>query len=275
MSEIFDILFSGIDSNNEVRKNKGRKLYMQLAIVARTNDPKNLRRIRVYLPDKGGRVESDWMFRLSQTPFNDHELPKVGQTVLVAFVEGNPHRGVIMGVLGNLANPPFEDKQNIDDDHYQAFSNDVTQTVGNNLNLDIINDRTVEVGDDDSLKVANERRLEAKSEKKKIEVDKTTEVGVDYEVKVGASFRLSTTSGSFIEMSPLGTITLGDAFGHRWELGGIGGSTWTWNAAGSKINVINARDFEINGKSVATVGALDNDGDRLISRGYEDNERYN
>jgi hypothetical protein len=37
---------------------------------------------------------------------------------------------------------------------------------------------------------------------------------------------------------------------------------------GSNMNLINATDIQINGKSIATIGATDSHGDTIVSRGW-------
>jgi hypothetical protein len=102
-----------------------------------------------------------------------------------------------------------------------------------------------------------------------IEGESKVTIGSDYTVNCGKSIRLQNTAGAYLELNESGFVILGDAFGHVWTLGGgAGGSGWNWDANGASINIENATDFQVNGKSITTIGAFDSRGDNLVNRGW-------
>lgn len=102
-----------------------------------------------------------------------------------------------------------------------------------------------------------------------IDGESKTTTGADYKVNCGKSIRLQNSAGAYLELNEAGFVVLGDAYGHKWTLGsGTGGSGWEWDAANASINIVNAADFQINGKTVTTLGAIDSRGDSLVQRGW-------
>lgn len=99
--------------------------------------------------------------------------------------------------------------------------------------------------------------------------DSKTETPGNNTIHCGKSLRLTNDAGCYLELSETGTVILGDAYGHVWTLGGgTGGAVWSWNANGANINIVNASDMTINGKTIATVGAKDTRNDTIIERGW-------
>lgn len=75
-----------------------------MAEVSKTDDPKGLGRITVKFQVKGTLVESDWLQVMSFYGGADYGaffLPQPGESVLVAFVQGNLSQPVVLGSLWN------------------------------------------------------------------------------------------------------------------------------------------------------------------------------
>lgn len=75
-----------------------------MAQVSKTNDPKGLGRITVKFQVKDTLVESDWLQVMSFYGGPDYGaffLPQPGESVLVAFVQGNASQPVVLGSLWN------------------------------------------------------------------------------------------------------------------------------------------------------------------------------
>lgn len=85
----------------------GRVQGVQYGIVATNNDPMRLGRIQVFDASKGGKSVSDWLIRI--LPFSGFSppLPAIAETVLIGYVDGDPHNGVYFGNLQNAINPPI------------------------------------------------------------------------------------------------------------------------------------------------------------------------
>jgi len=245
MNGLFGTIYGSKQASKTATELNGRNVYLQLAMVTDNNDndrETGRRRIKATTASKGGKVSTDWLTRCLAAPTVDEEMPKIGQTVLIGYIDGNPHKGVYFGVLMNGTNPPLE-KGDAINDRRQAVTNDHHVTVGNN--------DTLEVGLDWQRTVKNNGT-----------------------VSVGKSLRLQNDMGAYLELNEAGFAVLGDAFGHRWVLGGStggnggSGSDWEWDANGASINIVNAGEFTVNGKSIASVGARDTDNDTLITRGW-------
>ncbi|KAB8051911.1 Rhs element Vgr protein [Janthinobacterium sp. FT14W] len=83
-----------------------------LGAVSNTEDPKGLGRIRVFLTLSGASIESDWLQVMSffaGPGYGAFFLPKKGDSVLLAFADGNPNKPYVLGFLWNgVQKPPVE-----------------------------------------------------------------------------------------------------------------------------------------------------------------------
>ena len=133
---IFERLHQAKAAGNIAADMQGRSPFFSIGIVTRTDDPTNKRRVKVTLQSKGGRTETDWLNRLVASPFDDPPIPRIGQTVGVLFIDGNPHRGVYFGALTNATNverdlgdPVKDDGRTIEGDQTEAIEKSRTTTV--------------------------------------------------------------------------------------------------------------------------------------------------
>jgi Type VI secretion system/phage-baseplate injector OB domain len=101
-------LFASIAKANS--DSQGRVRGAQYAIVADIDDPLNLNRIKVLEPAKGARSTSDWLFSISPLFGLSLPVPPIGTTVLVSYIDGNPHHGVYLGAVVNIKNKPSSDR---------------------------------------------------------------------------------------------------------------------------------------------------------------------
>ena len=120
--------------------------------------------------------------------FGGIHIPRVGQEVVVDFLEGDPDRPIITGCLYNADNKPpyalpanrtqsgiksrssagattdnfneirFEDKKGAEELHVQA-EKDLTTLVKNDQTSDIKHDRTVTIGHNDTLQITGDQVL--------------------------------------------------------------------------------------------------------------------
>jgi len=123
-------------------------------------------------------------------------IPRIGQEVVVRFLEGDPDRPIVTGALYNKDNKPpydlptnrtqsgiksrsskggtannfnelrFEDKKGAEELHTQA-EKDMSTLVKNDQDLRVGVDRKIEVGHNEDVTVANDRSLEVGSDKAK------------------------------------------------------------------------------------------------------------
>lgn len=95
--ELFDAIL-------KAQENQGRVQGLQYAVVADTEDPLGIGRVQCYDVTKGGAI-TDWLIRIVPAYGISLPLPPKGATVLIGYMDGNPHQGVYFGTLTNLVNP--------------------------------------------------------------------------------------------------------------------------------------------------------------------------
>ena len=159
------------------------------------------------------RVSQPW----AGTGFGGVTIPRIGQEVIIDFLEGDPDRPIITGrVYNGESKPPYELPANkahsglmsrstpkggsanfngvrMDDgigaemmqiqaekDEDILVKNDKSETVGNNETIQIGVDRTENVGNNESLTVGNNQQI-------KIGVDRSEDVGNNETIKIASN----------------------------------------------------------------------------------------
>jgi phage gp45-like len=84
----------------------GRILGLSLGVVASTDDPLGIQRLQVYDNAKGGKYLSDWLFRALPYTSYSPPVPKLGDLVIIGYINGDPHKGCYLGVVVNQKNKP-------------------------------------------------------------------------------------------------------------------------------------------------------------------------
>jgi len=206
--------------------------------------PDEFGRVRVQFHwDRQGRDDENsscWV-RVAQiwagTGWGAQFLPRIGQEVVVEFLEGDPDRPLITGRLYNADNkPPYalpasktqsgiksrsskgasasnfneirlEDKKGSEEfyvqaekDYKQHIKNDRAETVGNNRSLDVGKDKSETVGNDKSISVG-------KNFTEDVGESTTITVGKKYLLEAGDEITLKTGQAS-ITMKKDGSITI-------------------------------------------------------------------
>ena len=161
------------------------------------------------------RVASTW----AGNKWGAIQIPRVGQEVVVEFLEGNPDRPLITGSVYNAQQMPpwdakptqsgwkshsskqggapsnelrFEDKKGSEEVFVRAEKdlkfvvvNDETATVGHDRKVTVKNDETLEVEHDRKRTVGNDETLEVKNNRKrKVAKDETVEISGKQTVEV-------------------------------------------------------------------------------------------
>lgn len=109
MQELYQALARAEQAHMTTSDLEGRAFGVSLAVVADVTDPMLLGRIRVLLSAKGAKTLSDWLVRLTSSKFISVPLVSPGDTVAVAFINGDPAQGVYLGAINNLPQPPAKE----------------------------------------------------------------------------------------------------------------------------------------------------------------------
>jgi len=182
------------------------------------------------------RVSQNWAGKQWGAMF----LPRIGQEVIVEFLEGDPDRPIITGRVYNAEQMPpyplpgeqtkstiksnsskggggsnelrFEDKKGGEEiylhgqkDWTIAIENDKNQTVGHDETLRVGNDKTAQIGHDDTLSVGNNQSIA-------IGVDQTEKIGSNMTLMVGAAKTEVVTLVSTETIGGAKALTIGAAY---------------------------------------------------------------
>lgn len=294
-SKLLQAIATSTLASQHALQTRGRAFGLQRAVVTnngvgRSNpDPQQRRRIKVQIPSKG-ITETGWLECLNIQPYADPPLPRIGTTVFVIFIDGNPHDGVWFGNSTNRRNPPAEQTDPENDNTVTIPGDEMRAVMRNQYDL-TQGDREVETeGNLDSLTEGEEfRRTEQ-----------------DFEMSCGRSQNISNDSGceihhdrtGFLYHKDLqgaglyvsqGAMMLRDRYGNQITLGAVGAAISAIgeligspaNASGGAFNtdfvidlkghtleIVNAGSVSINGTDVTTMPHTHPDTGSANSRGY-------
>ncbi len=204
-------------------------------------------------------------------------VPRVGQEVIVDFLEGDPDRPIVVGRVYNGDNLPpyglpdhrtqsgiksrstpgggpsnfneirFEDKKGSEELHIQA-EKDQTSTIKNNQSISVGAARTVSVGTDETVTIGVNQGLTVGANRTKtVAVNETVTIGAASSETVGAARTL--TIGAAYQISVGGVLNETVAGAHTQEVG-----------AAKSVNVAGASSVTVGGSSSENVG-----GDKSVS----------
>ncbi|MBD2168068.1 hypothetical protein H6G04_27155 [Calothrix membranacea FACHB-236] len=212
--------------------------------MTNNSDPENKRRIKVSLPSSPG-LESDWLRRLLPNPQVDPPLPAVGQTVLILYVDGVETNGFYLSTV-NATNPPRTK---------DSAQNDYSEGIPGN--------REVEVGGNDTLTVSGE--LSTATNK-----NATHKAEEDFKVEVKKNILMEALQAITLVAAQYVMLKAGQWFIKLYSNGTtqMGGGVLTIDCSGFGIHFVNTGTMSINGKEIATVGAVDTDGDTITNKGW-------
>jgi hypothetical protein len=183
-----------------------------------------------------------WFFRLNAAVDVDAPVPRIGQTVLVSFIDGDITKGCYQPIT-NARNPAHDE---IKEDP-------------------LVDSSRVVYGND--YEIIKQSQEAAVGEKMLITV------GTDYELEVSDNVTISAGGGTKIEMKPDGTITLTAPTQlllatPSVSFAAVGGGQANLNFNADNIAFSSTNSFTVNGNEVATEGAVDSSGDVLTDKGW-------
>lgn len=270
----------------------GRQFGLQFAIVTNCDDPLKLRRIKVTTESKGGLTETDWLMPVKVLPYYDPPIPPVGSSVIIAFLDGNPHDGVYLGSTINRTNPEDTDQSDPVADNSQVIPGDSRESIGGFLELLIKGylketiekyvEATVEEYVDLKIKSYVEATIDGYLEHT-VKQTETRRTDQNLTVSSGQTVVLQNDAGASLTLTAAGAVVLRDAFNNVMQLGGVSGGVpgatsdfmWNtvsgncnWSLGGNALRIVNASDVSIANKSVIVLNSTDSDGDINNTRGY-------
>jgi type VI secretion system secreted protein VgrG len=155
-------------------------------------------------------------------------IPRIGQEVIVSFVDGDPDRPVVTGAVYNGANKPpyslpaektkstirtnstkggggfnelrFEDRKDAEEIYLHGqkdwnieILNDKTQTIGHDEKLDVKNDRTKTVGHDQKEDIGNDKSIT-------VTKNHTESIGETMRISIGKNLEETTTENKTVSV---------------------------------------------------------------------------
>jgi type VI secretion system secreted protein VgrG len=230
-------------------------------------------------------------------------LPRIGQEVVVDFLEGDPDRPLITGRVYNGHNPPpaelpgartqstlrsesspggggfnelrFEDASGQEQIYLHAqkdmdiaIENDKTQSVGGNESLTVAKDRSRDIGGNQSLTVAgNDETTVRGNQKLDVVANRTTTVAGNHSEAIGGNqgIEVGGTHALQVTLASAETIGLGKALT-------VGGAYAITVGAAMNVAVGGLKAEEVGGAKVETIGAQKTEkiaGSRTLTVGKE------
>ncbi len=228
-------------------------------------------------------------------------IPRIGQEVVVDFLEGNPDSPIVAGAVYNGANPPpqklpdhktrsgvksattpgsdgsnelrFEDASGAEEVYFHAqkdlsivVENDKTQRIGGNETLSVDKGRQRTIGGNQLLKVG-------KNDTSTVGADQILSVGGNRSVSVAGNHTESVTGTQSIDVSGAQTVTV--ALASMETVGAVktltvGGAYAVTVGAAMNELVAGLKSEEVGGAKVEVVGAKRSEqvaGSRTLSVG--------
>jgi hypothetical protein len=299
-NQIFGILAESQKANQIALDLFGRQFGLQFAIVTNCEDPLKLRRIKATTESKGGLTETDWLMPIKVLPYYDPPIPPVGSSIIIGFLDGNPHDGVYLGSTINRTNPQDSDQGDPVKDNSQVIPGDSRETIGGFLELlikgylketvekyaELLVKEYVKATVEDYVELKVKSYVEATVDgylEHTVKETETRRTDQNLTVTSGETVLLSNDAGASLTLTAAGAVILRDSFGNAMILGGssagVPGSTsdfmWNttsgncnWSLGGNSLNITSASNVTIAGKSVTTLGANSTDGSILIGKGW-------
>lgn len=246
-TSLFQVLIAGGQGAQLAKDLQGRQMTACFSSVCNIDDPNKLRRVKVTTDSKGAITENDYAMRELPCPFWDPPMPQLGQSIAINAFNGNPHDNYYTGVLVNKVNPPFPKADPINDD-WRLVPGNKTLQVGKKETIEVKGDRVIQTDGNEHHRINNILIIEA-----------------------GKTIVIKNDAGASITLLENGSAVLADAWGKKLILAGNSGGgseAIQWDLNGNSLNIINANDVTIHGKSICTIGAVDSDGDTEIERGW-------
>lgn len=277
-SDFFNMLYEG---SKLALQFKGRQMAPVAAVVSKNNDPEGKRRVKVYDPTKGAKVESDWIKPLRIMPQSDPPLPRVNDTVILIFLNGDPDDGLYLPLI-NDTNSPLDKSDPVNDhadvvpgNKYKQVKGNEESTIEGYFNRSIKGELTELIEKNYSINSLKQILMESVAELSLVSQLKATLAASGASITLAGgviTWSWGGTTPKTMVMNSDGTVT--------WNMAGnnitfaMGGGTVTFNMNGGALNITNASAFTVNGAAVASVGAKDTRLDTITTQGWTASPAY-
>lgn len=83
----------------------GRNMSLTLGQIANVVDPEGHNRMQVLLASEGGKSLTPWYYRAIPMTRLSIPVDLLGRTAVCGYIDGDPHEGVVLGILVNNLTP--------------------------------------------------------------------------------------------------------------------------------------------------------------------------
>lgn len=254
-NSVIDTLIQMEQSANLADTLRGRAIGSKAGKVSVNEDPENLRRIKVNFPEHAN-LDSYWINRATTSPGLDEVVPKIGQSVIVDFLDGDLTKGFYRTIQNRLNNPfatdnELEDHTHVLDGDYNVTSNSsINKKAQQDINLTSSREINQEAGETITIVSNNLSKVIIKP---------------NGEIEV-SGVKIALQAAAVVEVnSPLLLLNVGAIASTGFSGGSIGSVDLNVNS----LSVNNADSFSINNLQVASVTApVDDNIDKVVGRGW-------
>jgi type VI secretion system secreted protein VgrG len=232
---------------------------------------------------KSNETSSCWV-RVAQVwagkQWGGMHIPRIGQEVIIEFLEGDPDHPIITGRVYNNDNmPPYDLPANATQSGIKSRSSkDGTADNFNeirfedkkgeeeiylhgekNWTINIENDKNQTIGHDETLTVKNDRTKSVeKNQSESIGEDKTIEVSKNHSESIGESLKLTIGKTSETEVGDAMTVTVGKTLTIQAtdtiEIISSKGISFSSAGAGAGVTMDEKGDIQMTGTNINVVG---------------------
>lgn len=203
---LLDVLSESHRLLPQLRDQEGRVPALQFCTCTNNVDPLNMRRIKVTTEARSDElVETDWLWRVALLPGYDPPLPAVGSSVIVGFLNGDPHDGVYFGPIHNQTNLPIEQETPTLDSAQEVTGHSTSRTdrnytlsVGQAITFQTDAGVSITVTEAGIVKISGAGQVQVQAEQINLVCNKLTRNSIDVAL-LGAI----DSSGDTLERNPI------------------------------------------------------------------------
>ncbi len=251
--KFFESIYQSEQNALEAADLKGRIVGTQLGIVTVNDDPDGKRRVKCKFAHNP-QLDSYWLLRSNPSSGVDVPVPKLGDTVTVNFIQGNPNHGLYQ-VLENDINPPHKTDDELLD-YSQKVEGGVFIESEKKIELKAGEKITITSNDIAILTINPDGTIELKG--LSINVLGLTTIALETPQLFLNAGNITCKPGANINFKDSGTVKFENC--DRVTFDNV-----------NQVDFNNPSSAKINGKEIAVVGAFvsgNNGGGNIVSKGW-------